>query len=148
MVGRINPAVETTDHSVRIDAQNARALLAGIDMLVDALDNIPDRFALEEAARILGIPMIHGALAGDNGQVMTIFPEDPGLKLLYGEAEQNRIDPRRAEAVLGVPALSPSAVANVQAMEVVKVILGRRQLLRNQMLSIDLDAGVHEVFKF
>lgn len=148
MVGRINPAVETTDHTVRTDAQNARALLAGIDMLMDALDNIPDRFVLEKAARILGIPMIHGALAGYNGQVMTIFPEDPGLKLLYGEAEQNRNDPRRAEAVLGVPALTPSAVATVQAMEVEKAIVGRKPLLRKQMLHIDPEAGAYEAFRF
>ena len=148
MVSRINPAVEVKEHAVRIDTQNAMAILSGTDVLVDALDNIPDRFVLEEAARRHGIPMIHGALAGFNGQVMTIFPDDPGLALLYGGDEHPRDDPRRAEAVLGVPALTPSAVATIQAMETVKVILGRKQLLRKQMLHIDLEAGIYEVLKF
>lgn len=124
------------------------ALLSGIDVLVDALDNIPDRFVFEEAAHHHGIPMIHGVLAGFNGQVMTIIPDDPGLRLLYGNDEHTRGDPRRAEAVLGVPALTPSAVATIQAMEVLKVILGRKQLLRKQMLHIDLEAGVYETLKF
>jgi molybdopterin/thiamine biosynthesis adenylyltransferase len=115
---------------------------------VDALDNIPDRFVLEEAARSLGIPLIHGALAGFNGQVMTIFPEDPGLALLYGTKAPAAQDPGRAEALLGVPAPTPSAVATVQAMEVVKILLNRGRLLRNQMLHIDLEAARFEVFKF
>ena len=148
MVAGINPAVNTTCHAERIDTQNAMDLLSGSEVLVDALDNIPGRFVLDAAARQLGIPMVHGALAGFNGQVMTFFPEDPGIKVLYGEKRPAADDPKRAEAVLGVPALTPSAVATVQAMEVVKIILKRGQLLRNRMLHIDLEASRYEVFNF
>ncbi len=39
---------------------------------------------LQNAAAKAGIPMVHGAIAGYIGQVMTIMPGDEGLRALYG----------------------------------------------------------------
>jgi molybdopterin/thiamine biosynthesis adenylyltransferase len=99
-------------------------------------------------AQKLGIPLVHGALAGFDGQVMTIFPEDPGLERIYGEGQPPRNDPGRPEAVLGVPAPTPSIVATIQAMEVIKILLDRGQLIRNRMLHIDLEGSRFDSFSF
>jgi molybdopterin/thiamine biosynthesis adenylyltransferase len=146
VVGGINPGVKVTAHPVRIDAANAGDLLSGSDVIVDALDNIPDRFVVEDASRSLGIPMVHGALAGFEGQVMTIFPQDPGLKLIYGRHETCEEDPgsdrsQNPEAILGVPGLTPALIATLQAMEVVKILLRRGKLSRNVMVHVDLETG-------
>jgi molybdopterin/thiamine biosynthesis adenylyltransferase len=148
LVRRINPAVAATAVGEKIGPTNADRLLEGVQVVVDALDNIPDRLALESAARGLAVPLVHGALAGFDGQVMTIFPEDPGLRQLYGEAPYRKEDPARPEAVLGVPAPTPSLVATLQSMEVIKILLGRGQLIRNRMLYIDLESGRFESFRF
>jgi len=153
VVGGINPGVRVTAHCVRIDPFNAGEVLSGADVIVDALDNIPDRFTVEYASRSLGIPMVHGALAGFEGQVMTIFPEDPGLKLIYGRHETCEEDPgsdrsQDPEAILGVPALTPALVATLQAMEVVKIILRRGKLFRNVMVHVDLETGEMHPFTF
>jgi molybdopterin/thiamine biosynthesis adenylyltransferase len=147
-VRSINPGVEVTPHQAKMDASNAAEILSGSDVVVDALDNVPSRFALERATKALKIPLVHGAVAGFEGRMMTIFPEDPGLKNLYG-SEPVRVDEaKRPEAILGVPVLTPSFIANLQAMEVVKIILDRGKLFRNAMLHVDLEGGQVSVFSF
>jgi molybdopterin/thiamine biosynthesis adenylyltransferase len=96
---------------------------------------------LGEAAKGLGIPLVHGAIAGFEGQLMTVFPEDKGLGQLYGDVKADRNDPQRPEALLGVPTLTPAIVASFQAMEVVKIILRRGRILRNRMVHFDLERG-------
>ncbi len=148
VVGAINPGVRVTSHHLRIDPSNAREVLDGSDVIVDALDTISDRFTIEDASRSLGIPLVHGALAGLEGQVMTIFPEDPGLKRLYGHREAGGDRSESPEAVLGVPTLTPALIATLQAMEVIKIILKRGKLFRNVMVHVDLETGEMSPFAF
>jgi len=148
LVESINPAVEIDALQVEIDHSSAMKLFAGSDVIVDALDNIPDRFVLEKAAKKLHIPLVHGALAGFDGQLMTIFPEDPGLKSIYGDGDVEKNDPERPGAVLGAPALTPSIVATLQAMEVLKIILERGRPFRNTLVHLDLESGQFNQFSF
>ena len=146
-VAAINPGVEVTALQSTIDRQSAEKILTGVDVVVDALDNAPDRLAVQAAAKEKGIPFVHGALAGFDAQLMTIFPDDPGLVLLYGENAEKG-DPQRPEAILGVPAITPSVVASLQAMEVLKILLQRGKLLRNRLLHVDLESGQFDLFTF
>jgi len=148
VVGAINPGVIVTPHQVRIDPSNAKKVLEGSDVIVDALDNIPARFTIEDASRTMGIPMVHGALAGLEGQLMTVFPDDPGIKLLYGSSVAGGEKSKTPEAVLGVPVLMPSLIATLQATEVVKIILKRGRLFRNVMVHVDLESGEMNEFTF
>jgi len=147
-VSNVNPAVEVIIHRTVIEASNTDTILSGTQVVVDALDNIPDRLMLGKAAQALNIPLVHGALAGFDGQVMTVFPEDKGLEQIYGNAANQKNNPDRPEAVLGVPAITPSIVATIQAMEVIKILLNRGQTLRNRMLHIDLENGRFDSFRF
>jgi molybdopterin/thiamine biosynthesis adenylyltransferase len=148
MVRSINPGVEVIPHQAKIDDSNAREILGGSDVVVDALDNVSARFALERATKALKIPLVHGAVAGFEGRMMTIFPEDPGLKNLYGSELARVDDTKRPEAILGIPVLTPCFIANLQAMEVVKIILNRGKIFRNIMLNADLESGQVSEFTF
>jgi len=112
------------------------------------LDNIPDRFILEEACNKLGIPLVHGALAGFEGQIMTIFPDDSGFNSLYKDRGADHDKAKSPESVLGVPALMPALIATFQAMEVLKIILKRGRLFRNSMLHVDIESGQINEFTF
>lgn len=147
-VEAINPAVDTTVHRTKINEDNGKKLLSGAHVIVDALDGIPDRLALGKTARALNIPMVHGAVAGFEGHVMTIFPEDSGLVLIYGEKNIMVPGEHNAEAILGVPAVTPALIATLQAMEVMKIILRRGDPLRNRMLHVDLEACRFSEFSF
>ncbi len=144
----INPAVNVTGYQLRLNESNARPILAGSHVVVDALDSVADRLLLEKAAKGLKIPMVHGALAGFQGQVMTIFPEDGGLSRIYGNGATGLDARERPEAVLGVPALTASFIANLEAMEVLKILLNRGRLFRNMMLFVDLEDGELNPFTF
>ena len=148
VVATINPGVDVLAHRVRLDLSNGTEMLAGSDVIVDALDNVPDRFLLEKVAKKLNVPLVHGALAGFEGQLMTILPEDPGLKHLYGNEGANGDSCKSPEAVLGVPALMPSLMATLQVMEVLKIVLKRGKSFRNVMVHMDLETGRMNEFFF
>ena len=144
----VNPAVDVKVYEDRLDGENAEAILDGSNVVVDALDNVPDRFTLQRAARSLNIPLVHGAVAGFEGQLMTIFPEDTGFSLLYGTepVEPNR--EKSPEALLGVTAVTPTFVATLEAMEVAKILLKRGKPFRNIMVHVDMEAGEMNRFSF
>jgi len=148
MVHSINPGVDVTAYRARLTSSNAPKLLFGSDVVVDALDNIHDRFTLEETTKKLGIPLVHGALAGFEGWMMTIFPDDLGLKYLYKDEEVKKRNAKAPEAILGVPALAPSIIGTLQAMEVLKIILKRGKIFRNSMAHVDLEKGQLNEFVF
>lgn len=147
-VASINPAVLVVSHPVRFDAANIDALLAGSDVIVDALDNVADRLILQEAANRMGVPMVHGDLAGFEGRVITIYPGDTGVKQLYGSEAVNKADPERPEALLGVPAVTAALIGTLQAMEVLKILLKRGHIFRNVMAYFDLESAAFEEFHF
>jgi molybdopterin/thiamine biosynthesis adenylyltransferase len=144
----INPAVEVHAHTLRLDSANGLDILAGCQVIVDALDNVKDRLTLEALAKSLGAPFVHGALAGFEGQLMTVFPEDPGLKQIYGSGDESGGAANRPEFLLGVPSITPSLVATLEAMEVLKILLNRGTPFRNKMVYIDLEKGEWSHFGF
>lgn len=143
-VAQINAAVEVVVHPEEATRENLPRLLDGAEVVVDALDRLPTRLMLQEVAQKLGIPMVHGAIAGYVGQVMTIFPEDEGLRALYG---QGAVPQQGMEVELGCPAATPMMVAAWQVQEVMKILLGQGQLLRNKMLFMDAEAGTVEILE-
>ena len=140
-IAQINAAVEVIAHSEEATRENLPRLLEGAEVVVDALDRLPSRLMLQEAAGKMGIPMVHGAIAGYVGQVMTIFPGDGGLRALFGESN---VPQQGIEVQLGCPAATPMMVAAWQVQEVLKILLGRGQLLRHKMLFMDAEAGTVE----
>jgi molybdopterin/thiamine biosynthesis adenylyltransferase len=148
VVATVNPGVRAIPYDILLDASNAAGIISGSDVVVDALDNVPDRLVLETAARSLKIPLVHGALAGLEGQLMTVFPEDTGLKRLYGGGTGGGDPSQSPEAILGVPALMPAFLGALQAAEVIKILLNREGLFRNALLHLDLETGHMNRFAF
>jgi molybdopterin/thiamine biosynthesis adenylyltransferase len=144
-VGRINAAVEVTYQAVFLNASNAADLVAGADVVVDCLDNLRDRFLLEAAAKAVGIPFVSAAVAGAGGHATTIFPEDPGLRLIYGDPGQAPF--KGVEATLGTLPFAVTLLATLECAEVTKIILKKGELLRNRLLVVDMMDNSFEVFE-
>jgi len=146
-VAAVNPGVKVIPYEIKLISSNVEQMLAGSDVIVDALDNVPDRLLLQDAAKKLGIPLVHGALAGFEGWVMTIFPGDSGLKNIYGTQEESN-NTESPQALLGAPGVTASLIAAMQVMEVIKILLKRGNIIRNRMLHIDLECGSFNEFFF
>jgi len=128
-----------------IDSNNVKKIIEGVGVVVDALDNLPVRFIIQQACRELNIPMVHGAIAGFNGQLTTIFPEDKGLELIYGLNKD--LPEHGSETELGSPTVTPALIASLEAQEVVKILLKRGKLFRNRLLYLDIEEGTMEILK-
>ena len=144
-VAEINGSVEVVVHRHFLDRRNAAELLSGADAVVDCLDSVSARFAVEQAAKKLKIPMISAAVAGSSGQLTVIFPEDDGLSLIYGSPET--APPKGAEQSLGCLSHGVALLSSLECSEAVKVLLGRGQVLRNRLLLIDLDTNTFETMR-
>ncbi len=137
-VAAVNSAVEVIAHPVFLTADNAAALLAGAEVVIDALDRISVRILLEKTAARLSVPLVHGAIGGLIGQVATVRPGEEILSIsIYGREES---PPRGIEAVLGTPTITPAVVASLEAMEAVKILLGWESSLANELLYLDLES--------
>jgi molybdopterin/thiamine biosynthesis adenylyltransferase len=82
--------------------------------------------------------MVHGAIAGHAGQVMTVYPGDPGVSELYRGAGDRGI-----ELLEGNPPPTPALVAALQAQETVKVLCGG-ETLRQGFLFLDTSTNVFQ----
>ncbi len=124
---------------------NAVSLVNGSDLIIDCLDSIKTRFILESAAKELKIPLVTGAIAGTSGQVSVIFPEDKGFELIYGK--KGKKNSQGIENKLGNLSFSAFFIASVQVSECIKIILKKKNILRNKLLIVDLFSNVFEIIK-
>ncbi len=137
---KVNPMIKVTAVCKRLDMKNGPDILAGHDIVLDALDNIESRLTLEKLAEQAQIPLVHGAIAGWFGQVTTILPGDRTLSLLYPADESRGI-----EKELGNPSFTPALVASIQVAEAVKLLIRRGETLRRKLLIINLLEQEYEV---
>ena len=142
-IKEINPSIIVKQHSRFLDQNNGLDLLSRPDVIVDCLDNLKTRFVLERLCRQIGSPLVSAAVAGSSGHVTTIYPQDQGLKLIYGDPAKT--PPHGAEASLGTVPYSVTFLAALECAEIVKIIQHKGSLLRNKLLVADLDDGIFDV---
>ncbi|MBA3030175.1 MAG: HesA/MoeB/ThiF family protein [Desulfobacteraceae bacterium] len=142
-VHKINPSIETQCFDSFLNKDNAQDLLTGTDVVVDCLDNLKTRFLIEQECKSLNIPLVFGAVAGHQGQVMTIFPEDEGLAKIYGH--EGALPEKGIELQLGALASCVSVIASMECTEVIKILLKKGNVLRNRLLLVNLWESVFEV---
>ena len=133
-VGDINPAVTLVPHQAAFGAANGRELLAGATVVVDALDNIATRLELVALCRDLGIPLVHGAIAGWYGQVATQLAGEDISGYLSGGGTGSK----GVEIGLGNPSFTPAVIASLQVAEACKIMLSQGEAVSGRMLVCNL----------
>jgi len=129
-LSKLNPHVTVEALSVTISEENVLELVEGFDLIVDAMDNLPTRYLLNQTAIAQGIPFFHGAVNGFEGRAMTVIPGKTAcLRCLYrGPVPESKFP------VIGV---TPAVIGCIQATEVIKYVVGIGDLLANRMLAYD-----------
>ena len=135
-IREINSQVEPEPVVEYICENNAKDLLAGVDCVVDCLDNLQARFWAAHACQQLQVPIVYGAIAGWFGQACTVHPGDVSFPSIYGEPFGTSQHKK-----LGNLPFTAYAIAAIQAAEVVKVLLDRPGQIRNRLLMVDLLDG-------
>jgi molybdopterin/thiamine biosynthesis adenylyltransferase len=130
----INPDIRVNAIDTRIDETNAARLVGSADGVVDAMDNYPIRYLLNDVAIEKNIPLFHGAIRGFYGQATTIIPgKTPCLKCIFPKAPPMEVFP-----VIGATA---GVIGTVQATEVIKYLLQSGDLLTGRLFIWDGLAG-------
>ncbi|OGR28495.1 MAG: hypothetical protein A2277_07500 [Desulfobacterales bacterium RIFOXYA12_FULL_46_15] len=142
-VRAVNSGVEVIHRIEFLDEKNLYEHIKGSDVVMDCLDSIDIRFKLQDAAKKASVPIVSGAIAGVTGQVTTIFPEDKGYPLIYGEKSRKQM--KGVETKTGNIAYCALFTAALQSSECVKILLNRGDLLRNKLLIAELWTNVFEV---
>ncbi|MEG8104993.1 MULTISPECIES: molybdopterin-synthase adenylyltransferase MoeB [Actinomyces] len=132
----LNPDVEVVAHQTRLTAANALDLLGGWDVVIDGTDNFPTRYLVNDAAVMLGLPLVHGAVLGFNGQVGVFDARrGPCYRCLHPAPPPAGSVPSCAEA--GVLGVLPGIIGTMQAAEALKLVIGGGQPLLGRLAMLD-----------
>ena len=132
----LNPDVNVVTYDTRLDASNIIDIISGYDVIVDGADNFPSRYLLNDASVKLGIPVVHGSIFRFEGMVSVFHPiEGPTYRDMVPEPPPAELAPSCAEA--GVLGVLPGIVGSIQALEVIKLLLGLGDGLVGRILTID-----------
>jgi adenylyltransferase/sulfurtransferase len=113
-----------------ISEENVSRLVGDSDLVIDAMDNYPVRYFLNETAIRNRIPFIHGAIFGFHGQATTVLPGVSAcLRCIFPQAP-----PPATFPVVGV---TPGIIGLIQATEAIKYITGTGELLAGRLLLWD-----------
>jgi len=136
-IKRINPNVEVALHTTRLTSQNAMDILAPYDIVVDATDNFPTRYLVNDACVLLKKPNIYGSIFRFEGQASVFAPHlnGPCYRCLYPEPPPPGMAPSCAEG--GVLGVLPGIIGCIQAAEILKLALGKGGSLIGRLLLLD-----------
>ncbi|TIX17594.1 MAG: molybdopterin-synthase adenylyltransferase MoeB [Mesorhizobium sp.] len=140
---RINPNVAVEPHQLRLTAENAPALVARYDIVVDGSDNFETRYAVADACAAEGKPLVHAAVGRFDGSLTVLKPfetgadgkPNPGYRDLFPEALPEGLVP--SCAVAGVVGALTGVIGTLQAMEAIKLITGIGEPLVGRLLLYD-----------
>ena len=132
-----NPFVTVRPYHRRLSEDDAAALIADYDNVLDGTDNFDTRYLVNTTCVALGKPLISGALTQWEGQVSVFDPANgaPCYQCIFPEAPAPGLSPSCAEA--GVIGPLPGVIGSVMALEAIKLITNAGTALRGEMLIYD-----------
>lgn len=133
---RMNPDVNVNTYHIFVDSKNIIGLIGDYDFIIDATDNFPAKFLINDACVMAGKPFSHAGVIRFTGQMMTYVPgEGPCYRCVFGNPppKDEALIPARA----GVIGVICGVIGSLQAMEAVKYFLGVGDLLTGYMLTFD-----------
>jgi molybdopterin/thiamine biosynthesis adenylyltransferase/rhodanese-related sulfurtransferase len=91
----LNPDVELRVWTERLTSENVGDIVAGFDMVIDATDNFPTRYMLNEAAVRQSKPYIYGSIFRFEGYASVFWPREDGpcYRCMYREAPPAHLAP-------------------------------------------------------
>ena len=93
-----NSGIEVEAIAATIGPDNVEELVTGVDLVVDALDNMKARYFINDAIIDRGIPYVFGGAVESAGNVMTIIPgRTPCLRCLWPNPTAVEDHPRASD---------------------------------------------------
>ncbi|MCX2679939.1 HesA/MoeB/ThiF family protein [Galbibacter sp. EGI 63066] len=131
-----NSETDINAHETFLNRENALEIIEEYDVVVDATDNFPTRYLINDACVILKKPFVYGALHEFEGQISVFnYKGGPTYRCLFPTMPgKDEVPDCNENGVLGI---IPGIIGNLQALETVKVITGIGEVLSGQLLIFD-----------
>ncbi|MDQ6975636.1 MAG: molybdopterin-synthase adenylyltransferase MoeB [Mariprofundaceae bacterium] len=135
----LNPDVKVKTYGHFVTEENIRGIISDYDVIVDGCDNFPTRFLVNDACFLEKKTLVSGAMFRFDGQVATFKPhqhkEGPCYRCLYPEPPPAGMVPSCSEA--GILGALAGTVGTIQAVEVIKELLGIGRSLSGYLMTFD-----------
>jgi adenylyltransferase/sulfurtransferase len=141
-----NSQIEIEAVAEFIEPHNVERLTSGMDLVVDALDNIRTRYLINDTAIRRGIPYVFGGAVETVGNVMTIIPGvTPCLRCLWPDPQA--VDDHPRASTVGVLSAAATAVASVEVSEALKILVGRKDDILPGLLVMEFWANQFQIVR-
>ena len=132
----LNPYIKLEPIPLSVNQDNVEDIIKDMDVVIDGLDRMAPRYAVNRACVKLGVPYVFGAAITTIGNVSTIVPgETPCLECFYG----NLVDDMLPKcAVVGVHPSLLGVIASVEVSEGIRILIGKQPRLANKLLYCDI----------
>jgi len=132
----LNPNIEIEPVPLSVNTNTAYDIIKDVDVVIDGLDRMTPRYALNRACQKAGTPYIFAAAIMTFGNISTIIPgETPCLECFQGNLDDEMLP---TCAVVGVHPSILSIIASIEVSEAVRIILGEKPRLAGKILHCDL----------
>ena len=132
----INPDVTVKTYRTFVDSTNIMDLIKDYDFIIDGTDNFPAKFLINDACVMAGKPFSHAGIIRFKGQLMTYVPgEGPCYRCVFKNPPPKDAVPTCKQA--GVIGAMGGVIGSLQAMEAIKYIIGKGELLTGKLLTYD-----------
>ncbi len=132
---KINPLLTVEAFPENVNASNVERLLAGVDCVVDGLDNMVTRYLVNRACVKFKIPYVFGAAIGIEGNLSVFAPPETGcLECLMPNLSDTDLLTCSTRGVLGA---TTGIIGALQAMETIKLLAGIGSTLKGKLLVCD-----------
>lgn len=136
----LNPDCALEAHAGPLSIDNAQAVIANYDIVIDGSDNFATRYLVSDACVLLGKPYVYGSIYRFEGQASVFYPPHGACyRCLFPEPPPPDRVPSCAEA--GVLGVLPGQIGTLQALEAIKLVLGIGETLINRLHVWDALAG-------
>ena len=133
----LNSHVNWNVYQEFLSEANAHSLVSHYDVVLDATDNYPTRYLLNQVCRSLGKPLISASIFQFDAQLSVFnFQQGPCYQCLYPSPPPAHLSPNCS--LSGVLGVLPGVAGCLQAMEAIKVILDLPGVLAGTLLCMDL----------
>ncbi|MGZ3812420.1 MAG: ThiF family adenylyltransferase [Mucilaginibacter sp.] len=145
-----NPGIKLVAHDVRITSDNVMEIMQQYDLVLDGTDNFDTRYLLNDAAVLLGKPLVYGAIYQFEGQVAVWNIQNvdgtfsPNYRDIFPEVDATQI-PNCAEGGV-IPTLA-GIIGCMQANEAIKYITKTGELLAGKILILDAQTLLSRIIK-
>ena len=143
----LNPLLDITPIVARFTRDNALALVAAHDVVLDGSDNFATRYLVNDACVLTGRPLVYGAIQTFDGQLSVFnWKGGPTYRCLFPEPPEPGTVPNCAEA--GVLGVLPGLIGTAQATEAIKLLTGIGEPLSGRLLLWDALAMTTRTIRF